>query len=519
MADDSLFYYPGSESIYGLAGSTLAQSLPALVNPYASTGQNLAVTLGGGLVAALLGFKARQDANEAGIRTQELANAMLSAESPAARRSIIESAPGGFFEPNVQGRLLKLDTVLTENELKAQQAARQQQRMLETQAQMQLSPLGQALNQQEIANAVEKQRQLYQLQGEPGISNILDQEAERRRRQISGTLTPEDFAARRTAQLEAEAAFKAGPSYAAVQAEELNRKQAASDIIEARTKRLREQADKLAVERERLKQQLMGERDRNRQQLEMNNYAEKQRIALETSLQDQIQKLGIPSREYVSTIAERQKLVAEVDALAARWEALNGGKGASALEVKANLNNSNTEIGDLRNQVLAKIGSFIQLNGLSKAQSDLDTKLFMRSIFGEFYGMEGVLDSKSIADNIRRQVPDRARITVDDAVAQWRNTINRAFQTNPAIAERLPTDPTIQSALGRQAADETKLPTIQSYRTMFSDNLRKEAQAIGASNLPQEEKVRRLQGIKLQLQALGDPTNDALQQQAASILP
>lgn len=233
MADDSLFYYPGSESIYGVAGSTLAQSLPALVNPYASTGQNLAVTLGTGLVAALLGFKARQDANEAGIRTQELANAMLTAESPAARRSIIESAPGGFFEPNVQGRLLKLDTVLTENELKAQQAARQQQKTLEAQAQMQLSPLGQALNQQEIDLATKKKLAEYALEQDPTVLEVLNARAKREAmvRQAS-LVTPDIIAARQDARNAAELAKLQNPDYLQAVKNVATAKQAAADTAQ-----------------------------------------------------------------------------------------------------------------------------------------------------------------------------------------------------------------------------------------------------------------------------------------------
>lgn len=50
------------ETPFGVAGNLVAQSLPALVSPYSSPGSNFAAVLGGGLLAGLLKYGAKQEA-------------------------------------------------------------------------------------------------------------------------------------------------------------------------------------------------------------------------------------------------------------------------------------------------------------------------------------------------------------------------------------------------------------------------------------------------------------------------
>lgn len=64
MAQQEGFGFSPRENIYGSIGSGIASALPKMVNPYGSTGSNIATVLGGSLVAGLLGYQARQEAEE-----------------------------------------------------------------------------------------------------------------------------------------------------------------------------------------------------------------------------------------------------------------------------------------------------------------------------------------------------------------------------------------------------------------------------------------------------------------------
>lgn len=58
---DELLVTP-KETGFGTMGNIIAQNLPGLVNPYASPGANFATVLGGGLLAGLLKYGAKQEA-------------------------------------------------------------------------------------------------------------------------------------------------------------------------------------------------------------------------------------------------------------------------------------------------------------------------------------------------------------------------------------------------------------------------------------------------------------------------
>jgi hypothetical protein len=65
MADQDIlgsYLLRPSETSFGTAGNIIAQNLPAVVNPYASPGSNFAAVLGGGLLAGLLAFGAKREA-------------------------------------------------------------------------------------------------------------------------------------------------------------------------------------------------------------------------------------------------------------------------------------------------------------------------------------------------------------------------------------------------------------------------------------------------------------------------
>ena len=83
--------FSGADNAYGLGASTLASSLPALINPRSSVGRNLAIGLGGTLLTALLGYQARQQASEDTIATMDYGNQILKMTNPEDRLALAKS--------------------------------------------------------------------------------------------------------------------------------------------------------------------------------------------------------------------------------------------------------------------------------------------------------------------------------------------------------------------------------------------------------------------------------------------
>ena len=83
--------FSGADNFYGLGASTLASSLPALINPRSSVGRNLAIGLGGTLLTALLGYQARQQASEDTIATMDYGNQILKMTNPDDRLALAKS--------------------------------------------------------------------------------------------------------------------------------------------------------------------------------------------------------------------------------------------------------------------------------------------------------------------------------------------------------------------------------------------------------------------------------------------
>jgi hypothetical protein len=111
------------ESAYGIGASAVGQSLPMLVNPYASTGKNLGMVLGGTLLTALLGYQARKDATEQSLLANQAAVRMMDAKTPQERLAFIESTPNDFM--GTQGRLLAFNSRLSGQEALAKALAEQ----------------------------------------------------------------------------------------------------------------------------------------------------------------------------------------------------------------------------------------------------------------------------------------------------------------------------------------------------------------------------------------------------------
>lgn len=136
---------------YGMGAQALAGALPSLYNPYSNVGTNIGVTLGGALIAGLLGYEARKQATEASLAANQYATQMLG--KPAEERlALIQNLPEDLTaRQQVQQGLLGLNTQLLAQQqgldlLGGQEVAKQK-----ALAQFYATPEGQSAFEQEIA--------------------------------------------------------------------------------------------------------------------------------------------------------------------------------------------------------------------------------------------------------------------------------------------------------------------------------------------------------------------------------
>lgn len=152
--------YSAGETYSGIGAGALAQSLPALVDPYASNGQNAAYVFGGSILAALLGNMAKSDAAEenAAIATKQ-ANFMNA--DPAQRLAMTQQDPRTFSKLQAA---LNTNSILQETQDRAlirQQEIMQpfdvakEERSLQNQISLQTNP---ELRAAQIADSVNKKR-------------------------------------------------------------------------------------------------------------------------------------------------------------------------------------------------------------------------------------------------------------------------------------------------------------------------------------------------------------------------
>ena len=104
--------YTPLDTGWGIGAQGVAQALPTLVNPYASPMQNLGVTLGGALVASLLGYQAQKESFDLGLQTQRYANQMSALTTPEARTDFLAALPSEAVSSGVGGRLSALSQAL-----------------------------------------------------------------------------------------------------------------------------------------------------------------------------------------------------------------------------------------------------------------------------------------------------------------------------------------------------------------------------------------------------------------------
>lgn len=102
MADSALikallgedYQYSPKESVTGSLGYGVSQSLPALVNPYGSTGKNLATVLGGSLLAGLFGYQAKKEAEQKNLAQAGYMQELLSGGiTPEREKEILAADP------------------------------------------------------------------------------------------------------------------------------------------------------------------------------------------------------------------------------------------------------------------------------------------------------------------------------------------------------------------------------------------------------------------------------------------
>ena len=138
MAGEDLFAslydtgYAPVDTGWGIAAQGVASALPSLVNPYGSTGSNIATTLGGALLAGLLGYQARASADERNAaQAQYIPELFSSTTTPERRAAIFAEEPrlakvykGLALQKALQG--IELETARKTEEMKAQVAAQKE---------------------------------------------------------------------------------------------------------------------------------------------------------------------------------------------------------------------------------------------------------------------------------------------------------------------------------------------------------------------------------------------------------
>lgn len=156
--------YTPLETGYGLGAQGIAQALPNLVNPYASPLQNLGVTLGGALVASLLGYQAKKEAFDLGLQTQKYANQMVALTTPEARTDFLAALPSEAIGSGVGGRLSALSRALTQQEALQKTAIGQEIAKQEALAKFQLGDLGTKLYEREVQKKIREYNALRDAQ-------------------------------------------------------------------------------------------------------------------------------------------------------------------------------------------------------------------------------------------------------------------------------------------------------------------------------------------------------------------
>jgi hypothetical protein len=484
---NSPFYYPGSESIYGTVGSTIASALPSLVSPTASVGQNLGVTLGGALIASLLGYKARQETNEAGLLTARLASQMMEAPTSEARQAILESAPTGFMAPNVQGRLLKFESALVDQQMKQRAAQQQALAELQSKAAFAMSPLGQALNTMETNQAVARE-------GATAKARWAARPAD-----VGAAMTPEEAynlelnkqRARNAAQTELVNSPEYQKGKAALEKiknqEALNRQLTVLGNQQTFKTGQTQEERKYKEERDKILQAAKNERDDKVRQEQYDRLLQLEQIRYDNARKAVKEDLRLPPKTVIAQSQEAEATVARLEAIADQWRRLNGGKGYTGAEVKLGIQDGGSEIGRLYNETVGIYGAINNLQGMSAQMSNTDRAGIENSVFGNFFGVHAAIPSKVIAENILAQIPPAAKQGPTQLFKRWKDIVDAGLDetsgtTNYTQANIASTKALRINGLKSMAANVKADPTLspeekQSALNQILDNIKAIQQA------------------------------------------
>jgi hypothetical protein len=141
------------DTTYGQLSEAIGGATPRLVNPYASPGRNLASVAGAGLLAGLLGYQAKREAETENRAVLPQLTALLGAKSPEEMAMVTQ-------QEAFPSRMLPLAQSLMLNQYTAQQeaAAKQAAQLaeLEAKANFELGPLGTQLFERDQEAALRK---------------------------------------------------------------------------------------------------------------------------------------------------------------------------------------------------------------------------------------------------------------------------------------------------------------------------------------------------------------------------
>jgi len=160
MADDSVSNIYGglnfvpADTTWGTGAQIIGQALPSLVNPYASPMQNLGVTLGGALVASLLGYQGRKEAFDMSLQTQQYANQMQALQSAQERTAFLGALPSDVQSSRVGSKLSALSQALMQQEARVQSVIDAKLAEQEAKAKFELGETGTKLFERDISKAI-----------------------------------------------------------------------------------------------------------------------------------------------------------------------------------------------------------------------------------------------------------------------------------------------------------------------------------------------------------------------------
>lgn len=146
-----------TETPYGLAGATLAQSLPSLITPTTKPAQALGITLGGALIASLLGYQGQKQATQMGLEAAKQGARLAELPTATERAAYIESLPDVTGRTQIQNALLQYNQQLAGQDISAKALANQEVARQKALAQFELGPIGTELAKVSAQRAGQKQ--------------------------------------------------------------------------------------------------------------------------------------------------------------------------------------------------------------------------------------------------------------------------------------------------------------------------------------------------------------------------